>query len=232
MRLILWTGSIIIAGVAIGMTARHFLTAPASPDPTSMTIASGSPSPDASQERPASASTDYQVGEHIGGIPEAKQYVPSSQLHDGFREIAWEELMPANWDPMAPFKNLKIDDLDDADPRAVKALEEAKKIWDKAPVNPTINDTNIRIPGFVVSLDQENADIREFLLVPYFGACIHTPPPPANQIIHVRSSKPIKGVRTMDPVWIQGTLKVSPSETQMGSASYSMQSSKVELYEN
>jgi len=82
----------------------------------------------------------------------------------------------------------------------------------------------------VVSLEREGDALKEFLLVPYFGACIHVPPPPANQIIHVHSAKAVKDIRTMDAVWINGVLKVDHSDTLMGSAGYSMTSIKVEPY--
>jgi hypothetical protein len=65
--------------------------------------------------------------------------------------------------------------------------------------------------------------MREFLLVPYFGACIHTPPPPANQIIHVTSATPIKGFRTMDAMWASGTLRTAISDTAMGNSGYRME---------
>lgn len=66
--------------------------------------------------------------------------------------------------------------------------------------------------------------------MPYFGACIHVPPPPANQIIHVRSAKAVKNVRTMDAVWISGVLKVERSDSSMGASSYSMKAVSVEPY--
>jgi len=82
----------------------------------------------------------------------------------------------------------------------------------------------------VVSLEREGEALKEFLLVPYFGACIHVPPPPANQIIHVHSKQAVSNIRTMDAVWITGVLKVERSETMMGNAGYSMTSVKVEPY--
>ena len=52
---------------------------------------------------------------------------------------------------------------------------------------------------------------------------IHTPPPPANQIIHVTSATPIKGFRTMDPMWASGTLRTAISDTAMGTSGYRME---------
>jgi hypothetical protein len=68
-------------------------------------------------------------------------------------------------------------------------------------------------------------------LVPYFGACIHVPPPPANQIIHVLSDKPIKGVHAMTAVWVSGTLKTVRANSIMGMSGYRMEARAVERYE-
>jgi len=61
-------------------------------------------------------------------------------------------------------------------------------------------------------------------------SAVTVPPPPANQIIHVRNSKPLNDIRTMDAVWISGVLKVEHSDTMMGAAGYSMASIEIEPY--
>jgi hypothetical protein len=61
-----------------------------------------------------------------------------------------------------------------------EAMQAMRDIWDKAPTNPAVEGMKARLPGYVVPLDTQPAGIKEFLLVPYFGACIHSPPPPAN----------------------------------------------------
>jgi hypothetical protein len=78
----------------------------------------------------------------------------------------------------------------------------------------------VRIPGFVVPLEDTNDGLKEFLLVPYFGACIHSPPPPANQIIHVLPRTPAKGLRSMDTVWISGPVAVTRTDSYMGVSGY------------
>jgi hypothetical protein len=178
------------------------------------------------------ADGQYQVGDHLKQSPAVadQPYKPSGKMVDGFREIAWESLIPKDWDAMAPFKGLKLDQLDDSDPRADAALWKAKKYWKDAPVDPSMEGKAVRLPGFVVSLDREGEALKEFLLVPYFGACIHVPPPPANQIIHVKSRKAVKNIRTMDAVWINGVIKVERSDSSMGAAGYSMTAVKVEPY--
>lgn len=145
-------------------------------------------------------------------------------------EIKWSELVPKGWDPAAPFKGLDLAKLSDADPRASEALEKLKREWDAAPVEPTLRGRRGKIPGFAIPLEREGEKVREFLLVPYFGACIHTPPPPANQIILARAAKPLADVRMMAPLWVYGELDIIRRETQWGTAGYAMRVERVEAY--
>jgi hypothetical protein len=146
------------------------------------------------------------------------------------KAASWDDLLPPDWDPMNAFKGVNLAKLSDADPRATEALAKMRQAWDAAPVNHAMDGQNIRIPGFVVSLDGGPNELREFLLVPYFGACIHVPPPPANQIIHVMPDKPVKGVKNMDAVWVVGKLTIGRSDTPMGNSGYQLQAHEVFPY--
>ncbi len=148
----------------------------------------------------------------------------------GFREINWDELLPKDWDPYKDLKDLKLAGLSDADPRAAAMLKRMREIWDNAPVNNQMDGQSVRIPGYIVPLEDTKAGIKEFLLVPYFGACIHTPPPPSNQIVHVLPRNGAKGFRSMDTVWVNGTLKTLRSDTAMGASSYRLDAVSVEPY--
>lgn len=142
------------------------------------------------------------------------------------REIQWEELMPKGWDPTqellaAAGKSSGLVVMDGT-PEANERMRKLREIWDNAPVNPEFDGKAIKLPGFVVPLEETKQGLKEFLLVPYFGACIHTPPPPSNQIIHVTLQKPLKGMRSMDAVWVNGTLRIGRVETGQGTAGYKM----------
>ena len=147
------------------------------------------------------------------------------------KETPWDALMPRNWDPMKGFKGRNLQGLMDGDPKAQALMDELRAAWDKAPTVPEMDGRSIRIAGYVVPLEESKGELREFLLVPYFGACIHTPPPPANQIIHVTPLKPVKGIQGMVPVWASGTLKVRRDESAMGVSGYHLDAVKVEPYE-
>jgi hypothetical protein len=147
-----------------------------------------------------------------------------------YRQLSWEELVPAGWDPAKEFREMNLGVMSDADPRAMDMLRRMREVWDKAPTNPALNGQAVRIPGYVVPLEETKGGMKEFLLVPYFGACIHTPPPPANQIVHVTSSRARKGMQSMDTVWVSGKLKAAPSDTVMGISGYRMEAVVIEPY--
>lgn len=147
------------------------------------------------------------------------------------RQLNWDELIAPGWDPMQVFKGLKLDKLKDEDPRAMEALERMKEEWRNAPPNPALNGLRVRIPGFLIPLDGTRTTFKEFLLVPYFGACIHSPPPPANQAIHVVvKGKPVAGMRIMEAVWVEGDLSLKNNDTVMGATAYHLQADKVSIY--
>jgi hypothetical protein len=88
----------------------------------------------------------------------------------------------------------------------------------------------IRIPGFIVPIERSGDSVRELLLVPYFGACVHVPPPPANQIIHVLVDPPLKDAHLMDTMWVSGTLETVRSPSSMGTSGYRMKAAKIVPY--
>lgn len=154
----------------------------------------------------------------------------AKQPASAYRDLKWQELVPEGWDPSASFRSRNTTLLNDWDPRARKLLKEAKEVLDHAPTVATLDGAIVRIPGYVVPLESSRGALKEFLLVPYFGACIHTPPPPANQIIHVVPKTPAEGFRTMDTVWVIGTLSARRVETFAGDSGYRIDAASVERY--
>jgi uncharacterized protein len=100
-----------------------------------------------------------------------------------------------------------------------------------APVNAELEGKLVKIPGFIVPLDvAKDGTVSEFFLVPYFGACIHVPPPPPNQIVYVKSPKGIALDSIYEAYWITGTMKMENKSTRLGAAAYSLSADKVEIY--
>jgi hypothetical protein len=166
---------------------------------------------------------DFAVGERLApASPPAEK--------SGVQEIKWEALVPSGWNPQSRLKELNLANLQDSDPRAMEALAQLRAELDSAPVVPALDGTRVKIPGFVVMLERRMEGVIEFLLVPYFGACIHVPPPPSNQIIHVLAEKPVPDKTAMYPVWVTGTLRTVRANTSLGAAGYRIQGAKVEPY--
>lgn len=116
-------------------------------------------------------------------------------------------------------------------------IMEKRKAQDSA-VNEAIIGSNIRMPGYVLPLEFKDRKVVEFLLVPTVGACIHTPAPPANQIVHVVYPEGIEVNGLFTPVWITGAMGAQRSVQNVGyvdgqapvAVSYSMQPQLVERY--
>lgn len=164
---------------------------------------------------------EYRVGDRLA---------PAAPARTRAQTITWDDLLPPGWDPVKALDGLNLDQLSDNDPRAMEALEKLRAMWNAAPTHPGITGRTIRIPGFMVPLEFGKREVTEFLLVPYFGACIHVPPPPANQIIHVTSARPVRTQTYMDAVWIEGSLEIAKTQTEMGDAGYRMRAARVTPY--
>jgi hypothetical protein len=148
-------------------------------------------------------------------------------------EIDWDALIPADYNPMAILNQYgNVDELADDDPRMEKIMAELREAWDQAPVVAALDGRRVKIPGFVVPLEGDGKKLSEFLLVPYYGACIHVPPPPNNQVIYVRVPEADAEIRkAFDTVWVIGTLSAKPFSSDLAEAGYQMQAEQVLPYE-
>lgn len=88
----------------------------------------------------------------------------------------------------------------------------------------------VRVPGFMVPLEDNQKEVSEFLLVPTPQACIHVPPPPPNQMVYAKVN--IKGLEVaFGPIWIYGTLRLVSKRHMYGEASFEIETDKVESYQ-
>ncbi|SDW65108.1 hypothetical protein SAMN05421882_102039 [Nitrosomonas communis] len=98
-------------------------------------------------------------------------------------------------------------------------------------IMPEFNHQRIRLPGFIVPLEfGEKQTITRFFLVPFFGACIHVPPPPPNQIIYGIFDKGLKLEALHEPVWVTGLLKTTLTENDVATSAYTIEVAEVETY--
>lgn len=161
--------------------------------------------------------------------PSATQ--PSAKIV--YEEVIWDDLIPKKWfseikAQMAALGRLGF--LVDGSEEADAAMQKLRKKWDAAPIETGYLDKPIKIPGYVVALDANRKMVSEFLLVPYFGACIHVPPPPANQIILVKLEKPIKRIESMETVWVEGILRDARVDTGLAVTGYLLETKRVYPY--
>ncbi|MCV6590431.1 MAG: DUF3299 domain-containing protein [Marinobacterium sp.] len=146
--------------------------------------------------------------------------------------LEWDNLMPADFSPDKIFAMTEqFGSLDDFDPRAQQALDEMMISLKSAPARPELDGKMVKLPGFVVPLEGIGDQVSSFFLVPYFGACIHVPPPPANQMVHVRYEPGVRVENLYDAIWVTGKLSVAQSEHELGTAGYTMDAFRIEVYE-
>ena len=149
------------------------------------------------------------------------------------RDLEWEELMPEDWDPFSGLEALMGDEvqgLADGSAQADRLMNAYREAVRSAPVVGALDGQRIRLPGFVVPLDFEGTETSEFLLVPYFGACIHVPPPPSNQIVYVETVAGYPLKELFDPVWVTGEIRTEAYLNEVGDAGYTMQATIIEPY--
>ena len=81
--------------------------------------------------------------------------------------------------------------------------------------NPDLLGKSVRLPGYLLPLEMVDQKAVEFLLVPTVGACIHTPPPPANQIVLVRYQQGFAVDELYSPVWISGEMRAQSLSSEL-----------------
>ena len=151
-----------------------------------------------------------------------------------YQILQWQDLIAKDAiQPEFLFSNMNLSAISDADPMAEEMLQAILAEWANAPVNDALNDSMVTISGYVVPLDwSDSRSLSEFLLVPYFGACIHSPPPPANQIIHIQLVQPVQNIHSMSEVSISGRLIIQRNDAAaMGVSSYTMLLDEIERYQ-
>jgi len=105
------------------------------------------------------------------------------------------------------------------------------EVLQSANVRGELNGKRVKIPGFIVPIEYDEAqNISAFFLVPYFGACIHVPPPPPNQIIFVTNAKGLKADMIYNPFWIEGTLTTDMMSHDLANSAYSLKADIISEY--
>ncbi|MEN9063470.1 DUF3299 domain-containing protein [Ponticoccus litoralis] len=153
----------------------------------------------------------------------AATLVPGRAMASPFRQIGWDDLIPKG----VPYGEIigpgQIDEVNDT--RVPQFDENASK------VNTALDGKPVKLPGYIIPFDVTAAGVTGFMLVPYVGACIHTPPPPPNQLVFVTTRTPWPNESLWDPVWVSGRLSAKALSTQIAEVGYQLEAEKIEVYE-
>ena len=160
-----------------------------------------------------------------------------------YEDIDWTELMPAEDLSALLNRPAFLDDIadgsaqDSLDNFQQRQLEDEQAQQYQAALSSTrviqgFDGKAIRIPGFIVPLAQnEDKEVTRFFIVPYFGACLHMPPPPPNQFLYVESEQGITLENLYDPYWFEGIVSIEQKVDAMGTSAYSLSLDNYALYE-
>lgn len=189
------------------------------------------------------ACSEKKAPDPVVATPDKKTAAATPSLEKAdYQEIEWTDLMPkedldALMNPPAYLDEIadgsEEDTLDDQfknpqdnpDDPYQKALMSTRII-------PEFHQRKIRLPGFIVPLDfDDHQIITTFLLVPFFGACIHLPPPPPNQIIFATYEPGLPLDDLSDAFFVEGTIFTELKEHDLATSAYSMTIDRILPYE-
>lgn len=140
------------------------------------------------------------------------------------RQIQWDDLIP----PGVPYAEI----IGEGDLDLVN--DTWKPVFDANAVklNADLDDLVVRMPGYIIPMEASTKGVTGFMLVPYVGACIHVPPPPANQLVYVTTEKPWPSDDLWDAIWVTGRMSVGLQTTELAEIGYRIQADQLEHYEN
>lgn len=149
--------------------------------------------------------------------------------------IYWDDLIPDDFvqpeNPLATMSQEEIDELLDGSDESNARLNELQEAFNYAPVVDDLDGKRVKLAAYITPLDFDGqTKLSEFLLVPYVGACMHTPPPPANQVVHANSRKTVELKSIYDPVWAIGTIRTETVRSNLAESGYRLEVESVLPY--
>lgn len=157
----------------------------------------------------------------IGGLA-SLPFLSNAALAEEFIDLDWSDLLPDGEAPIPPMLQGVIDH-DNAPFVSQQPLSSG--------VRTDWNGQVVRLPGFIVPIDYKGSGVVAFLLVPFVGACVHVPPPPANQLVFVTTATPYESAGIYEPVNVTGMFGVSSVSTQLADVGYALSADKIEPFE-
>lgn len=161
--------------------------------------------------------------------------VACGQADQPMKRIGWSDLFPPGWPPEKYFGAFRRDEVGDDwaedDPRALAILQRLKALSRQAPTAPAWEGRRVEIPGFAVMYGDDNLLLERFFLAPYQGACVHRPPPPGNQLIHVRMAQPMPLLHAAYPLLMRGRLQPIDTDHPVAFSRYALLDAQYEHFD-
>ena len=150
--------------------------------------------------------------------------VPGLAKADDVIDLSWDDLIPdqGSGTLMKTLRNLGV--VEHGQLSTGFEQEEARAVTDK------YNGQIVRLPGFLVPLDFESTGVTVFILAPFVGACIHVPPPPANQLVLVTTEEPYEYDGLYDPIYVTGMFGIAAASTALADIGYAMSAEEITPY--
>ena len=151
----------------------------------------------------------------------ATAFIPSVAQAEDYIDLDWEDLLPEN--------ETKV-------PNALRGLTKhgsdplSSQQPESSGVRADWNGKIVRLPGFIVPIDLQGTGVTAFLLVPYVGACVHVPPPPANQLVFVTTETPYENKRLFEPVNVIGMFGIASISTHAAEVGYALSADRIEPF--
>jgi len=148
--------------------------------------------------------------------------VPSLSNAETYIDLDWEDLLPEDQSSIpSAVRNLLPHD---------EGMQSTRQQLPSSGVRTDWNGQIVRLRGFILPIDFSGTSVTAFILVPYMGACVHVPPPPANQLVFVTTQTPYESNGLFEPVNVIGMFGVSSLSTHLADIGYALSADKIEPY--
>jgi len=149
--------------------------------------------------------------------------------------LNWDDLIPDDFvqpeNPFATMSQEKIDKLMDGSEESEAEIARLQDAFNYAPVVDHLDGKRVKIPAYITPLEYNpDQKMNEFLLVPFVGACMHVPPPPANQIVHAKSKNAIEQRDMNEAVWAIGVIRAETIKSNLAESGYQLEVEEVLPY--
>ncbi len=152
----------------------------------------------------------------------ASAALPKAALANRATEITWDDLIP----PGVPYSEIIGEGV----------MDERNDLWlpefdgNATKLNPALDGAYIKMPGYILPIEYASTGVTSFVLVPYVGACLHTPPPPPNQLVFVNTITPWPSDNLWDAVWVTGRMQHDIQTTEVAETGYVLEAEFMEIY--